>query len=42
MKSYRDFLDLKGLKPLVIPRTDKRVGDLVVVSGCLPAYKVKK
>jgi hypothetical protein len=42
MKSYRDYLDLKGLKPIVIERSEKRAGDKVIVSSCLPAITVKE
>ena len=36
MKSYRDYLALKGLEPIVIERTAKQVGDWVMVSSCKP------
>jgi hypothetical protein len=40
MKSYRDYLALKGLEPIVIERTVKAAGDWVVVSSYLPAQIV--
>jgi hypothetical protein len=40
MKSYRDYLALKGLEPIVIERTVKAEGDWVVVSSYLPAQIV--
>lgn len=36
MKSYRDYLALKGLEPIVIERTAKQAGDFVMVSSCKP------
>lgn len=36
MKSYRDYLALKGLMPIVIERTAKQAGDWVMVSSCKP------
>jgi hypothetical protein len=41
MISYRDYLALKGLKPIVIERTQKKRGDKVVVSSYRPAEIVK-
>ena len=41
MKSYRDYLAIKGLKPIVIERTAKRNGDKVLVSSCRPIEVVK-
>lgn len=41
MKSYRDYLAIKGLKPIVIERTAKRNGDRVLVSSCMPLEIVK-
>jgi hypothetical protein len=35
--SYRDFLALKGIKPIVIERTIKQKGDKVIVSSYKPA-----
>lgn len=42
MKSYRDYLAIKGLKPIVIERTAKRNGDKVLVSSCMPVEIVKQ
>jgi hypothetical protein len=36
MKSYRDYLSLKWLQPIVIERTVKQAGDWVMVSSCKP------
>lgn len=41
VNSYKDYLRLKWLKPIVIERTKKMPGDYVIISGCLPAVKVK-
>jgi DNA-directed RNA polymerase alpha subunit len=41
VKSYRDYLAIKGLKPIVIERTAKRNGDRVLVSSCMPLEIVK-
>lgn len=38
MQSYRDALARKGIEPLVIERTDKRPGDLVLSSWTRPAH----
>lgn len=35
--SYRDFLALKGIKPIVIERTIKQKGDKIIVSSYKPA-----
>ena len=40
MKSYRDYLAIKGLKPIVIERTAKKKGDKVLVASCRPAVIV--
>lgn len=42
MKSYRDYLAIKGLKPIVIERTTKRNGDKVLVSSCMPVEIISK
>lgn len=39
-KSYRDFLKLKGLKPIVIQRSNKNPGDLLLVGSHLPMERV--
>jgi len=39
--SYRDYLALKGLKPIVIERTDKKKGDKVIITSCRKAEVVK-
>lgn len=39
--SYRDFLALKGIKPIVIERTPKSKGDKVIVTSCKPAETVR-
>jgi len=39
--SYRDFLALKGIKPIVIERTAKSKGDKVIVTSCKPAETVR-
>jgi len=39
--SYKDFLALKGIKPIVIERSWKRKGDYVIVSSYRPAEIVK-
>lgn len=36
VKSYRDYLAIKGLKPIVIERTTKQKGDKVLVASCKP------
>lgn len=41
VKSYRDYLALKGLKPIVIERTAKQKGDKVLVASCKPVQVVK-
>jgi hypothetical protein len=41
MTSYRDFLALKGIKPIVIERTPKSKGDKVIVTSCKPAETVR-
>lgn len=41
VKSYRDYLAMKGIKPIVIERTEKRNGDKVIVTSCRPAETVK-
>jgi hypothetical protein len=41
VNSYKDYLRLKWLKPIVIERTKKLPGDYVLVSSSLPAIKVK-
>ena len=33
MISYRDYLALKGIKPIVIERTIKQKGDKIIVSS---------
>lgn len=40
MRSYRDFLTRRKIEPLVIERTTKFGGDLVLASSCLPASRV--
>lgn len=35
--SYRDYLALKGIKPIVIERTIKQKGDKIIVSSYKPA-----
>lgn len=37
----RDYLARKGLQPLVIVRTKKRRGDLVLVNSTAPALEVR-
>lgn len=39
--SYRDVLARKGLEPIVIHRSQKRGGDLVLRSSCLPVEVVQ-
>jgi hypothetical protein len=39
--SYRDFLALKGIKPIVIERTVKQKGDKIIVSSYKPAEIVR-
>lgn len=41
VKSYRDYLAMKGLRPIVIQRTTKCKGDKVIVTSCKPAETVK-
>lgn len=41
MKSYRDYLAMKGLQPIIIERTVKRKGDKVVVTSYKTAETVK-
>ncbi|MGI9141640.1 MAG: hypothetical protein ACR2IJ_00465 [Fluviibacter sp.] len=41
MKSYKDYLNMKGIKPIVIERTTKAKGDKVVVSSYKPAEIVR-
>ena len=41
VKSYRDYLAMKGLQPIVIHRTPKAKGDKVIVTSCKPAETVK-
>ena len=41
VKSYRDYLAMKGLQPIVIHRTAKSKGDKVIVTSCKPAETVK-
>ena len=41
MKSYRDYLALKGLKPIIIERTAKQKGDKVLIASCKPVELVK-
>lgn len=38
--SYRDHLARKGIMPIVIERTIKRGGHLVLKSSCLPVIEV--
>lgn len=38
---YRDYLRTKGIKPLVIERTKRKKGDLVLISSCLPVEHVR-
>lgn len=37
VKSYRDYLAMKGLQPIVIERTIKRDGDKVLIGNYRPA-----
>ncbi len=39
--SYRDYLAIKGLKPIVIERTAKQKGDKVLVASCKPVVVVR-
>jgi len=39
--SYRDYLDLKKIRPIVIERTTKRKGDKVITSSYRKAEVVK-
>lgn len=39
--SYRDYLDLKKIRPIVIERTTKRKGDKVITSSYKKAEVVK-
>ena len=41
MKSYRDYLAIKGLRPIVIERTAKKKGDKVLVASCKPVEVVR-
>ena len=41
VKSYRDYLAIKGLKPIVIERTGKQKGDKVLVASCKPVVVVR-
>ena len=41
VNSYKDYLRLKWLKPIVIERTKKLSGDKVVVASCKPVEIVK-
>jgi len=41
MKSYKDYLALKGLKPIVIERTTKKPGELILRHSFMPAEVVK-
>jgi len=41
VKSYRDYLAIKGLKPIVIERTTKQKGDKVLVASCKPVQVVR-
>ena len=41
VKSYRDYLAIKGLKPIVIERTAKQKGDKVLVASCKPVVIVR-
>lgn len=41
MISYRDYLDLKRIKPIVIERTQKRKGDKIITSSYRKAEVVK-
>jgi hypothetical protein len=41
VKSYRDYLAIKGLKPIVIERTTKQKGDKVLVASCKPVVVVR-
>lgn len=41
VNSYKDYLRLKWLKPIVIERTKKLPGDYVLVSSYKPAEIVK-
>lgn len=41
VKSYRDYLAMKGIQPIVIHRTQKTKGDKVIVTSCKPAETVK-
>lgn len=38
---YRDYLRAKGIKPLVIERTKRKKGDIVLISSCLPVEHVR-
>lgn len=39
-KDYRDYLRFKGLKPIVIERTPKQPGHLVLNSWARPVERV--
>lgn len=41
MNSYKDYLRLKWLKPIVIERTKKLPGDKVLVFNCKPVETVR-
>lgn len=41
MNSYKDYLRLKWLKPIVIERTKKLSGDKVMGASCKPVEIVK-
>lgn len=41
VKSYRDYLAMKGIQPIIIERTVKRKGDKVVVTSYKTAETVK-
>lgn len=41
VKSYRDYLAIKGIQPIIMERTVKRKGDKVVVTSYKTAETVK-
>jgi hypothetical protein len=41
VNSYKDYLRLKWLKPIVIERTKKLEGDKVLIASCKPVEIVK-
>ena len=41
MTSYKDYLRMKWLKPIVIERTKKIKGDAVLIANCKPVEIVK-